>query len=323
MDDEQIMSEVGWVLLAAAFAVVTGLNDGGSLLSTGLKVPSVKALNAVLLLAVSMVVVPLVTTAVAEGFALKLVAFRGPDATLAVATAVVSSTVLVLALTRRGLPTSLTLALVGGLTGSGVGFGLEVSWPAVTKVLLVGACAPLVGCVLAYWFSRMMRFAPSAPPLNGAVYRMHRIAFGLQSVAYASNDGQKILAIWAALGIGTLTGVPHPAILAGICGAFTVGVVLGLPRVARGLSNGVLLVRPAHAVSAEFASAAAVLGSAAIGVPVSMTQAIAGGLIGTGLSHGRSRIRWNEVSRIGFAWVITLPSSCLLAAVTALLLRRL
>lgn len=315
------MSDVGWILLAVAFALVTGLNDGGSLLSTGLKVPSVSPLNAVLLLVLAMATVPLVTTGVAQGFATRLVGFHGPDARLAVAVAVISSTALVLVLTWRGLPTSLTLALVGGLTGSGVGFGLDVSWSGVTKVLLVGACAPLVGCLLGYCFSRMMRFAPASPPLNGAVYRMHRIAYVLQSVAYASNDGQKILAVWAALGIGSLVGTPSPGVLVGICAVFAAGVVLGLPRVARGLSNGVLLVRPAHAVSAEFASSVAVLGSAAMGVPVSMTQSIAGGLIGTGLSHGRRRIRWNEVWRIGAAWLITLPCSCLLAAAAALALR--
>lgn len=307
--------------MAAAFAVVTGMNDGGSILSTGLKVPSVRALYAVLLLVGAMVVVPLFSVAVAQGFALRLVTFSGPDARTAVAVAVVSAVGLVLLLTRQGLPTSLTLALVGGLTGAGVGFGFEVSWSAVTKVLAVGACAPLVGGLLAYQFSRLMRFAPSAPALNGAVYRMHRVAFTLQSLAYASNDGQKILAVLGAFGMLSLAGTPSLPVLAASGLLFGIGVVLGLPKVARGLSNGVLLVRPAHAVSAEFASAVAVLGSAAVGVPVSMTQAIAGGLIGTGLSHGRRRIRWNEVSRIGLAWLITLPTSCLVCAGAAFALK--
>ncbi len=316
------MSDTAWISLAVAFAVVTGLNDGGSLLSTGLKVPSVRALYALLILVGCMGIVPLITTAVAQGFAARMVSFKGPDAKTAVAVAVISAVVLVLGLTSRGLPTSLTLALVGGLAGSGIGFGLEVSWHTVTKVLLVGACAPFVGCLLSYLFSRGMRLAPATQALNGAVYRMHRLAFTLQSIAYASNDGQKIIGIWAVLGLGTIAGRPPLWVLISVCVAFGLGVVFGLPRVARGLSNGVLLVRPAHAVSAEFASAFAVLGSASIGVPVSMTQAIGGALIGTGLSHGRRRIRWNEVYRIVLAWVITLPSSAVLAALAATLLRR-
>jgi len=315
------MSDTGWILLAVAFAVVTGVNDGGSLLSTGLKVPSVRPLAALAIVVACMALVPWLTTTVAEGFAHRMVAFRGADAKPAVAVAVISAVLLVVVLTWRGLPTSLTLALVGGLAGSGVGFHLAVSWPVVTKVLIVGACAPVVGCLLGYVLSRMMRMARTGA--SGAVQRMHRAAYGLQAVAYASNDGQKVVAIWVVLGLGTLASRPPTWLLVATSLLFGVGVVLGLPRVARGLSNGVLLVRPAHAVSAEFSSAIAVLGSAAVGVPVSMTQAIGGALIGTGLSHGRRRIRWKEVYRIGLAWVITLPSSALLAVAAAATLRRL
>lgn len=315
-------AHTGALLLAAGFAVVTGMNDGGSLLSTGLKVPSVRPLYAVAILVGLMLVVPFVTIAVARGLVLRLVPFQGPHAQLAVAVAVVSAVTVVTTLSSRGLPTSLTLALVGGLTGSGLGFGLGVSWPGVTRVLVVGAAAPLVGCLLGYLFSRLLRRLPAAPVLNGAVYRAHRVAFTLQAVAYASNDGQKVIAIWSALGWGSLAGGPDYLAVLGSTLLFGVGVVLGLPKVARGLSNGVLLVRPVHAVSAEFASSGAVLGSAAVGVPVSMTQSIAGGLIGTGLSHGRRRIRWNEASRIGVAWIITLPASSLLAAGVAVVARR-
>ena len=104
---------------------------------------------------------------------------------------------------------------------------------------------------------------------------------------------------------------------------FAVGVALGLPRVARGLGNGVLAVRPFHAVAAELAAASAVLGTAAIGIPVSMTQSVAGGLVGVGVSQGYRRVRWLEAARIGAAWLITLPASVLLAATIAYLARSL
>lgn len=61
------MSDTGWILLAAAFAVVTGVNDGGSILSTGLKVPSVKPLSAVLILVGLTVAWPAVITVLAIG----------------------------------------------------------------------------------------------------------------------------------------------------------------------------------------------------------------------------------------------------------------
>lgn len=45
-------------------------------------------------------------------------------------------------LSRLGIPTSLTLALVGGLTGAGLGFGLPVLWSSVWFVLAMAAIAP-------------------------------------------------------------------------------------------------------------------------------------------------------------------------------------
>lgn len=308
----------GMLLLAAAFVVVTGINDGGALLSTGLRVPSVRPLSATIILVACVVVVPLFSTAVAHGIANSLVTFDDTSAHVAVVIGLISAVVVVLASTWRGLPTSLTLALVGGLTGAGIGFDLAVGWWYVIGVIAVGMSAPVAGGLLAYLLTRWIRFLPPCLRLRGAVYRSHRIAYVVQAAAYASNDAQKMLGVLAILSIaGTSLDSPNPATLLALGLIFGLGVVLGLPRVSRGLGNGVLLVRPAHAVAAEFASGAAVITSAAIGVPVSMTQSVAGGLIGAGVGHGSRRIRWREVYRICSTWVFTLPATGAFAAVVS------
>lgn len=55
----------------------------------------------------------------------------------------------------------------------------------------------------------------------------------------------------------------------------------------------------------------------ALGMPVSMTQAIAGGLIGAGVAQGAGRVRWYAAVKIVIAWLLTLPASALLAGVAA------
>lgn len=316
------MADPGLVLIAASFAVVTGINDGGSLLSTGLKLPSLRTLVAVALLAASVAAAPLLLgTRVAQTLTHRLVSFDGPHGHLALAVGVLAAVAVVGVLTRRGVPTSLTLALVGGLTGAGVGFGLHVGWAYVAFVLAVGMCAPLVGALVAFALSRATRLVPAGDPVSGSVARTHRLAFGLQCLAYSGNDGQKMLAVFAVTGLAGA--VTHPGIpeLALISLLFAVGVILGLPRVARSLGDGVLHVRPVHAVTAELASAVAVLSTAALGVPVSMTQSVAGGLVGAGMSHGLRRVRWAAASRIVSAWITTLPASVALAAIVALAFR--
>ena len=49
-----------------------------------------------------------------------------------------------------------------------------------------------------------------------------------------------------------------------------------------------------------------------IGVPVSTTHAITTSIMGVGATKRLSAVKWGVVSRILWAWVLTLPVTCLL-----------
>ncbi|MFC6899046.1 hypothetical protein ACFQGX_27410 [Nonomuraea dietziae] len=120
------------VVVACLFAVVSGVNDGGTLLATGLKLPTVRPIVGVLTLVLLTALVPLVSQQVAHTFVTRLASFEGPGATHAMTIAVLSAIAVVMALSHHGRPTSLTLAIVGGLTGAGLGWGWRsrrARWP--------------------------------------------------------------------------------------------------------------------------------------------------------------------------------------------------
>lgn len=314
--------EAALLALAAVFAVVTGANDGGALLSPGLRLTSLRVIVAVGLLAVFVGVGPAVFgTQVATTFAVRLVGFSGPQGRSALFVGIVVAVLLVAYLTLKGRPTSLTLAVIGAIAGSGLGHHMPVAWGTLGLVLGVGLLAPFVGALLASSIFRLIRAAPAAAGVSRVLGRWHRFAFGLQCFAYSVNDGQKMLAVFA-----IATGVNAAPVraawweLAIISALFTVGVLLGLPRMAGELTTRVFAVRPTHAVSAELAASGAVLGTAALGVPVSMTQALTGGLVGVGASRGYGRVRWAVAGRVVLAWVVTLPAGFVLAAGGALAL---
>jgi PiT family inorganic phosphate transporter len=304
-------------LSAGAFVVVSGANDGGALLSSGLQLRSLTPLAGIALLLAALVLVPLLLgTAVASTLATSLVDTAGEESATRVAfligvgTAVAAISVLA----RLGLPTSLTLALIGGIAGSGLGLGLPVAWTAVGVVILIGLAAPLVGGVLAWLLIHLLQHAPFGWWASRVGWA-HRTAFGAQCLAYAANDGQKALAILA-VAAGTVAPRVEPRIdqLAAIGLLFAIGLLVGLPRVAATMARRMAPPRPLQAVSAEAASALAVLGSTALGSPVSMTQSITGGLLGAGLSHGSGRIRWRTATHLALAWVLTLPATIGIAA---------
>ena len=318
------MLEIALLVLAAGFAFVNGMNDGGSITSTGIKLPGLAPLTAIGMLTLAVMAVPLVIgTAVATTLASRLVTFDGGETGPAVTVAVLVAVGLVLALSHWGLPTSLTLAVVGAITGAGLGAGLPVSWGWVAWVLALAAAAPLVGALLAMAITWLLYRLNPRVSANTSLRRAHRVSFSLQCVAYGVNDGQKILAVFAlALALPTAP-VELPIqtlLLVGAC--FAVGAALGLRRYGGMLGDGVMVVRPINAVVAEFAAGVSVIVTGLLGAPVSMTQAVAGGLIGSGAQESTRRIRWNRALMIALAWVVTLPAALVAATAISALVGR-
>lgn len=310
---------LGLLVAAMLFAVVNGVNDGGAVVAVGLRVPTFRPWTAILISVAGIGLLPvLFGTDVATTLAVRLVSFSGVEGQVAIAAALVSAALVVTSLTRRGFPTSLTLALVGGIAGAGVGLRLPVAWAVIGTVLAIAALAPFLGAGLAFTWTRMVRYAPSSDYSIRRIRRLHLLAFLLVCGAYGANDGQKMLAVFAIAAGGTSTVTPRLDHLLAICALFAVGAALGVRRLGVRFGSGVLPTRPTNAVIAEFSSAAAVFGSAYVGAPVSMTQAIAGSLVGTGASDGIRRVRWRLASGIAIAWALTLP----LALVTAIVLAR-
>ncbi|MET7330210.1 inorganic phosphate transporter [Nonomuraea sp. NPDC005650] len=308
------MDVVVLIVVAGLFAVVTGVNDGGALLATGLKLPSVRPATGILVLVVLAAVVPLITHRVAVTFSTRLASFHEPGGKIAMTVAVISSLAVVTALSLKGLPTSLTLAIVGGLAGAGLGWGLAVSPGSVLLVLAFGVAAPFAGGLLGWVLIRVLVAVTSARGLR----RWHQAGFLLQSVAYAANDGQKMLAVFMIVFGFSDARLPYTSLVAVL---FGLGTMYGLPKAGRTLGRELIASRPPHGVAAELAAGTAVIACAAVGMPVSMTQAIAGGLIGAGVAQGSGRVRWYATGKIVAAWLLTLPASALLSAGLAALVK--
>ncbi|NUO98512.1 MAG: inorganic phosphate transporter [Nonomuraea sp.] len=308
------METVVLIVVAGLFAVVSGINDGGALLATGLKLPVIRPATGILALVVLVALIPLITHQVALTFVTRLATFHDPGGKVAMTVAVVCALAVVFTLSARGRPTSLTLAVVGGLTGAGLGWGLPVSVGAVALVLAFGLAAPFAGALLSWLLIRFLVRVADAP----ALARWHWAGFLLQTLAYGANDGQKMLAVFMiALGF---QGAPL-AYTSLVAVLFGVGALYGLPKAGRTLSREIIVSRPAHGVAAELAAGSAVIACAALGMPVSMTQAVAGGLVGAGVAQGGGRVRWYAAVKIVVAWLLTLPMSALLAAVVAFVLK--
>lgn len=312
-----------FIFAAGLFAVVTGANDGASLIATNLSSKAMRPLVALGVLVVAVMIGPFILgTAVATTLARGLVGFNASGGQEALVLAVVVAIGVMIVLARLGLPSSVTQALTGAIIGIGIGRNLPVDGGVVGKVLLVLILAPVVAGGLGLVFAALLERLRPRADMRGHLRRLHAASFLCQCVAYAGNDSQKMMAIFAvAFGaVSTTVQVVAPVQVAiGIL--FCLGTLMGVS----GLGNRVgrlLPIRPLNAISAGFGSSVAVFGSALLGSPVSMAQSSAAALVGseTHLATYR-RVRLEQAIRILSTWVTTLPTSLGLAAIVGFVTR--
>jgi PiT family inorganic phosphate transporter len=306
------------LLVAAALAtsLVSGSNDGSTLVSLNTRTTTVSPAMAVAVLSTLVGLGPfLVGTAVATTLARGLVAFEKAGGSLAFLVAVLCALAVVFILSHRGLPTSVTLALTGTIVGAGLGFGLPVHWGVVGAVLLAGLVAPLGAAAAGFAAASFeQRVRPPALPRR-ARRNAERLGFLFESFAYSSNDAEKLVAIMA-VATGSVSGEIRASLLGQIALAvcFAPGILLSLRQVAARVSERMVQVRSDTAIGVTFCASGVVLIFSWLGYPISSTQAATAALLGTGARVSPRRVQWGDATAIGIAWVVTLPVSVTLAA---------
>src|SRR5262249_55850835 len=134
------------------------------------------------------------------------------------------------------------------------------------------------------------------------------------------NDAQKTMGIIAVLlfSQGHLGGefyVPFWVVLS--CqAAMALGTLMGGWRIVRTMGLRITKLTPMQGFCAETGGAATLFMATFLGVPVSTTHTITGAIVGVGAARRVSAVRWNVASPIVYAWVITIPASAIVAALS-------
>ncbi len=206
-----------------------------------------------------------------------------------------------------GIPSSSSHALIGGYAGAGVA---AAGWSAITwgtkwiQTLSFIVISPLVGglagfilMVSVYWAFRRMAPARVDRFFRGA----QLLSSALLSHAHGANDAQKTMGIIVGLSLGTL---------------------FGGWRIVHTMGSRITRLRPVSGFAAETGGALAISIATHFGIPVSTTHTIAGSIMGAGATYRFSAVRWGIARRIVWAWIITIPASATMAAISYFLLSR-
>ncbi len=233
--------------------------------------------------------------------------------------------------THYGLPISVSHALIGGMAGAGLAkAGPEALVAAgFTKVSIFIVVSPLLGLVFGVllmiavtWICRR-----SNPWKVDRTFRVGQLLSSAAfSLGHGTNDAQKTMGIIAVLLYtqGYLGGefyVPVWVILSAHA-AIGLGTLAGGWKVIHTMGMRLTDLRPMGGFCAETAGAALLVGTAYAGIPVSTTHTIAGAIMGVGATRRVSAVKWGVAGRIVWAWVLTIPASAAVSALSYALLSR-
>ena len=140
------------------------------------------------------------------------------------------------------------------------------------------------------------------------------------SIGHGGNDAQKVMGIIGAALIasgsiqdfGQLPNwVPIACYL-----AIGLGTMSGGWKIIKTMGSRITKVTPLEGVAAETAGAFTLFFTGQMGIPVSTTHTITGSIIGVGATKRLSAVRWGVTTNLLWAWVLTIPVSGVLAAIT-------
>lgn len=245
-----------------------------------------------------------------------------------------------------GLPSSSSHALIGGLIGAAIikaGPGALVT-SGILKVVAFIVIAPIMGMFLSVFMASIIfrLFSHTNPFKVDHIFRKGQLfSAAAYSLGHGGNDAQKTMGIISMLLFGGLaTGsegveavrnfllthnemaqfasgdtffIPISIII--LChAAIAMGTLSGGWRIVKTMGQKVTRLKPVDGFCAESGAALSLFISSMLGIPVSTTHTITGGIVGIGSFRRFSAVRWGVARRIVWAWVVTIPAAALISA---------
>jgi inorganic phosphate transporter, PiT family len=325
---------VAVIVAAVLFDFINGFHDAANAIATVVSTGVLPIRTAVIMAGAFNFIGALLGTAVAKtiakGFADPAIVTQS-----VVLAALAGATIWNLITWWRGIPSSSSHALIGGLAGAVVahaGVGAFHWSTLVEKVLIPLVASPAFGFIAAclvmiglLWIVRNMR--PST--VNHGARRLQLLSACMMAFSHGSNDAQKSMGI-ITLALASFVAAGHagmpdwmtpvpgsnevPMWVVIVCaGAIAAGTMAGGKRIIKTMGSKIIRITPLQGFAAETAGAVTIIVASRLGAPVSTTHVINASIMGVGATKRISAVRWGVAGNIVVAWVLTMPISAALS----------
>jgi len=224
----------------------------------------------------------------------------------------------------KGIPSSSSHALVGGVIGAGLahaGFG-AIQWGGLNKTLLFIVLSPLLGMAVSMLVMLVSSWAFKGASNKGAErsFRgLHLVSAAAFSLSHGLNDAQKTMGIITVLlySTGHLAGkfeIPHWVAISCYI-AMGLGTLSGGWKIIETMGSRITKLSQHQGFAASTGGSITIFGASLLGIPVSTTHTITGSVIGAGVARRASAVRWGVAGNVVTAWIITIPASAAVGAI--------
>ncbi len=318
------------VVAGLAFDFTNGFHDTANAMATSIATGALKPKVAVIISACLNFAGAFISISVAATIAKGIVdpaVLAGNDGLLLVLAALIGAMMWNLVTWYFTIPSSSSHALIGGVIGATIvaASSNAVNWHNLVQSVIVPALlSPIIAGVVAFIgvyvaYRMIIRFLGAKDSATG--YRFGQIgSASLVSLAHGTNDAQKTMGVISlaliAHGDISATNFSVPLWVKLICAsAIALGTATGGWRIINTMGNRITTVESPQGFAAETASASVILASSYYGYPLSTTQVVTGGVMGSGLGKKLASVHWGVVGQMVGAWVLTIPSAAILGGV--------
>ncbi len=316
------------VVAGVAFDFTNGFHDTANAMATSIATGALKPKVAVILSACLNFAGAFISISVAATIAKGIVnpaVLAGSEGLLLVLAALIGAMMWNLITWYFTIPSSSSHALIGGVIGATIvaASSSAVNWHNLIQSVIVPALlSPIIAGVVAFIgvyvaYRMIIRFLGAKDSATG--YRIGQIgSASLVSLAHGTNDAQKTMGVISlaliAHGDISATNFSVPLWVKLICAsAIALGTATGGWRIINTMGNRITTVESPQGFAAETASASVILASSYYGYPLSTTQVVTGGVMGSGLGKKLASVHWGVVGQMAGAWVLTIPAAAILA----------
>jgi PiT family inorganic phosphate transporter len=187
------------------------------------------------------------------------------------------------------------------------------------SIIVYGIIGAAILFMLIYLYVEKIK-TPTAHSVAYMFKKLQLFSSAAFSIGHGGNDAQKVMGIIGAAliangSIQDFSSLPNWVPVACYL-AIGLGTMSGGWKIVKTMGSKITKVTPLEGVAAETAGAFTLFFTGQMGIPVSTTHTITGSIIGVGATKRLSAVRWGVTTNLLWAWVLTIPVSGVLAAIT-------